>query len=54
MTTLDEDAGLHRLEEVFYSKVLADPLLQPLFGKGQPHHVEHLTWFQPWPAIGVT
>jgi truncated hemoglobin YjbI len=41
MTTLDEDAGLHRLEEVFYSKVLAEPL----FGKGQPHHVERLTWF---------
>lgn len=39
------DAGLHSLEEVFYAKVLADPLLQPLFGKGQPHHVEHLTWF---------
>jgi Bacterial-like globin len=49
MATLYEhaggDAGLHRLEEVFYSKVLADPLLQPVFGKGQPHHVEHLTWF---------
>jgi hemoglobin len=49
MTTLYEhaggDAGLHRLEEVFYSKVLADPLLQLLFGTGQPHHVEHLTWF---------
>ncbi|HEX3563171.1 MAG TPA: group II truncated hemoglobin [Solirubrobacterales bacterium] len=39
------DAGLHRLEEAFYAKVLADPLLQPLFGEGQPHHVEHLTWF---------
>lgn len=39
------DAGLHGLEEVFYAKVLADPLLQPLFGEGQPHHVEHLTWF---------
>ncbi|MCW3063181.1 MAG: globin [Solirubrobacterales bacterium] len=49
MTTLYEhaggDTGLHRLEELFYSKVLADPLLQPLFGEGQPHHVEHLTWF---------
>jgi hemoglobin len=39
------DAALHRLEDSFYSKVLADPVLQPLFGKGQPHHVEHLTWF---------
>jgi hemoglobin len=49
VTTLYEHAGgeaaLHRLEEIFYSKVLADPLLQPLFGEGQPHHVDHLTWF---------
>src|ERR1700728_1415051 len=49
MTTLYEhaggDEGLHRLEAVFYSKVLDDPLLQPLFGAGQPSHVEHLTWF---------
>src|SRR5258706_16224823 len=49
VTTLYEhaggDEGLHRLEDLFYSKVLADPLLQPLFGEGQPHHVEHLTWF---------
>ena len=49
MTTLFEHAGgedgLHRLEELFYAKVLADPLLQPLFGKGRREHVEHLTWF---------
>jgi hemoglobin len=49
MTTLYEHAGgeegLHRLEGIFYSKVLKDPLLQPLFGEGQPHHVDHLTWF---------
>jgi hemoglobin len=49
VTTLYEHAGgeaaLHRLEELFYAKVLADPLLQPLFGEGQPQHVEHLTWF---------
>ena len=38
-------AGLHRLEDHFYSSVLADPLLQPLFGAGKPDHVEHLTWF---------
>ena len=25
--------------------LLADPKLESLFGKGQPHHVEHLTWF---------
>jgi hemoglobin len=39
------EAGLHRLEETFYSSVLADPLLQPLFGAGQPQHVDHLTAF---------
>lgn len=38
-------AGLHRLEDYFYSSLLADPLLQPLFGAGKPDHVEHLTWF---------
>ncbi len=37
--------GLHRLEARFYSSVLADPLLQPLFGAGKPSHVDHLTWF---------
>jgi hemoglobin len=49
MPTLYEHAGgeegLHRLEQAFYSSVLVDPLLQPLFGAGQPHHVDHLTWF---------
>lgn len=47
--TLFEHAGgmeaLHRLEDHFYSTVLADPLLQPLFGAGKPTHVDHLTWF---------
>jgi hemoglobin len=37
--------GLHRLEDHFYSSALADPVLQPLFGAGQPEHVDHLTWF---------
>jgi hemoglobin len=37
--------GLHRLEDHFYSSVLADSLLQPLFGVGRPEHVDHLTWF---------
>jgi hemoglobin len=37
--------GLHRLEDHFYTSVLADPLLQPLFGTGKPDHVDHLTWF---------
>jgi len=49
MTTLFEHAGgmaaLHRLEDRFYSSVLEDPLLQPLFGAGKPDHVDHLTWF---------
>src|SRR6478609_9408347 len=39
------EAGLHRLEQTFYDSVLRDPLLQPLFGAGQPQHVEHLTSF---------
>jgi hemoglobin len=39
------DAALHRLEETFYASVLADPLLQPLFGAGNPAHVDHLTAF---------
>ena len=37
--------GLHELEDHFYSSVLADPILQPLFGAGKPDHVDHLTWF---------
>jgi hemoglobin len=49
MPTLYEHAGgeeaIHRLEEIFYASVLADPVLQPLFGAGQPHHVDHLTAF---------
>jgi hemoglobin len=47
--SLYEHAGgeeaLHRLEQIFYDSVLADPLLQPLFGAGRPEHVEHLTMF---------
>jgi hemoglobin len=49
MSTLFEHAGgeesLHRLEQIFYDSVLQDPLLQPLFGDGQPQHVDHLTMF---------
>jgi hemoglobin len=49
MPSLYEFAGgedaLHRLEQVFYDSVLADPLLHPLFGAGQPQHVDHLTAF---------
>jgi hemoglobin len=39
------EAALHRLEQLFYDSVLRDPLLQPLFGAGNPHHVDHLTMF---------
>lgn len=37
--------ALHRLEQTFYDNVLRDPVLQPLFGAGQPQHVDHLTDF---------
>ena len=49
MPSLYEFAGgeeaLHRLEDTFYTSVLKDPLLQPLFGAGRPQHVDHLTAF---------
>ena len=49
MPSLYEHAGgepaLHRLEQTFYDSVLADPLLQPLFGAGRAEHVDHLTAF---------
>jgi hemoglobin len=37
------EEALHGLEDTFYTSVLKDPLLQPLFGAGQPQHVDHLT-----------
>lgn len=50
METLYDHAGgdeaLHRLEDIFYDKVLADPLLgRTLFTEKVPTHVDHLTWF---------
>jgi len=49
MPTLFEHAGgeqaLHRLEQVFYDSVLADPVLKPLFGEGRATHVDRLTAF---------
>lgn len=49
MPTLYDHAGGHealrRFIDIFYSSVLADPLLQPLFGAGRPEHVDHLTAF---------
>jgi hemoglobin len=38
-------SGLHRLEEIFYDKVLADPVLSAVFTERREHHVDHLTWF---------
>jgi len=47
--TLYEHAGgdeaFHRVEEVFYDKVLVDPILKAQFRERIPTHVEHLTWF---------
>jgi hemoglobin len=37
--------GLHHFVDIFYTSVLADPVLQPLFGEGHPHHVDSLTAF---------
>lgn len=49
MTSLYEHAGgqeaIHHLEEVFYRKVLEDPILKPLFGEGRSTHVDRLTAF---------
>src|SRR6266487_5165712 len=39
------DEALHSLEEIFYTKALADPLLKSLFTERRPHHIDHLTWF---------
>ncbi len=38
-------AGIRRFIDVFYRSVLADPVLQPLFGAGRPEHVDQLTAF---------
>jgi hemoglobin len=32
--------------DIFYSSVLEDPVLKPLFGAGKPDHVDHLTSFE--------
>src|SRR3954471_8435196 len=49
MPTLFDHAGgrpaLRRFIDAFYSSVLRDPVLQPLFGEGRPEHVEQLTAF---------
>ncbi len=49
METIYEHAGgdeaIHRLEEIFYDKVLGDPILGTVFTERVPTHVDHLTWF---------
>ncbi|MEV4128982.1 group II truncated hemoglobin [Nocardia sp. NPDC049707] len=49
MPSLYEHAGgdeaLHRVEESFYDKVLADPVLKTQFTERRPTHVDYLTWF---------
>jgi truncated hemoglobin YjbI/sugar lactone lactonase YvrE len=37
--------ALRRAADGFYRSVLKEPLLQPLFGGGHPHHVDRLTAF---------
>jgi hemoglobin len=37
--------GLRRVVAHWYPRVVADPLLHPLFGAGQATHVDHLTAF---------
>ncbi|EFC85118.1 group II truncated hemoglobin [Parafrankia sp. EUN1f] len=39
------DAALHRLEELFYQKALADSVLGELFPERVPTHVDRLTLF---------
>jgi hemoglobin len=38
------EEALHRLEELFYDKALADPVLKDLFTERVRSHVDHLTW----------
>jgi hemoglobin len=38
--------ALRRFIDIFYGSVLGDPMLQPLFGAGEPDHVDHLTKFE--------
>lgn len=34
--------ALHRLTDAFYDRVLADPLLEPVFRNMSPHHRDHV------------
>jgi len=39
------EVALHKLEEIFYDKVLTDPVLKQQFRARVPTHVDHLTAF---------
>lgn len=39
------EAGIGALVGAWYPRVLTDPLLIPLFGAGDAHHIDHLTAF---------
>jgi hemoglobin len=49
METIYQHAGgeeaLHRVEEIFYDKVLLDPVLCKVFTERVPTHVDRLSWF---------
>ena len=49
METIYEHAGgdeaIHRIEDIFYDKVIEDPILRLVFTERMPTHVDHLTWF---------
>ncbi|MFG3342242.1 group II truncated hemoglobin [Glycomyces sp. NPDC048151] len=42
---LGGEDDLRATVDAFYGSVLRDPVLQPLFGAGAAHHVDHLTAF---------
>jgi hemoglobin len=44
----------HRLEEIFYSKALADPVLKTPFTERRPTHVDHLTGSLQSRWVGLT
>jgi hemoglobin len=43
LARLGGEDGIRTLVAAWYPQVLADPLLVPLFGEGDPRHVDHLT-----------
>lgn len=45
LAELGGERSIRTLVDGWYGRVLADPLLVPLFGTGEPYHVDHLTAF---------